>query len=182
MPGDRYFITDPYATYYLTMTVVDWVDAFTRPAHKSIIVDSLNYCTREKGLVVYAWVLMSNHLHLIARTHEPHTMSSFLRDFKKFTSKKLVEAIGTEPESRREWMMHRFTFEAKRSGRAEQAKFWRDDNHAELLFSPQFTQQKLRYLHENPVRQAIVAYPEHYLYSSATDYAGTKGLVDVELI
>lgn len=178
MPGDRYFISDPHAT----MTVVDWVDAFTRPRYKTILVDSLNYCTLEKGLLIYAWVLMSNHLHLIARTQVPHTMSDFLRDFKKFTSKKIVEAIRNEPESRRDWMLDRFTFEARRTHRAEQAKFWRDDNHAELLYSPDFMQQKLRYLHENPVRQAIVAFPEEYLYSSAVDYAGKQGLVKIELL
>jgi REP element-mobilizing transposase RayT len=182
MPGDRYFITDPFGTYYLTLTVVDWVDVFTRPVYKQIIVDSLNYCTQQKGLRLNAWVLMSNHLHLIARTEAPGTMSIFLRDFKKFTSKKVVSAIQSESESRREWLLDRFAFEAQRRGRAEQFKFWRDDNHAEWLHTPRFFDQKLQYLHANPVRQGIVEYPDEYLQSSAVDYAGRKGLVKVEIV
>ena len=56
--------------YFLTLTVVDWVDIFTRPVYKQILIDSIKYCQQTKGLEVYAWCLMSNHLHLIAGVKE----------------------------------------------------------------------------------------------------------------
>ena len=83
MSGDRYFITDQHATYYITFTVVDWIDIFTRPAYKEIIVDALNHCAGHKGWDIYAWVLMTNHLHLVVRTVPPFRMSDVIRDFKK---------------------------------------------------------------------------------------------------
>ncbi len=179
MAGDRYFINDPFGTHFLTLTIVDWVDLFSRPVYKSIITESLTYCTQHKGLVIYGWVLMSNHLHLLARTEPPHTLSAFLRDFKKFTSKQITAAIETQPESRRKWLLDRFSFEAKRSRRAEIYKVWKDDNHAMQCHTETFFRQKLTYLHTNPVRQGIVLEADHYLYSSAVDYSGMKGLVPV---
>src|ERR1700722_16049637 len=87
--------------HFLTLTVVDWVDVFTRANHKMTIVDSLKHCQKEKGLEIYAWVLMSNHLHMIASAanEKENTLSDILRDFKKFTSKKIIENIKEETES-----------------------------------------------------------------------------------
>ncbi|MFN4147169.1 MAG: REP-associated tyrosine transposase [Runella sp.] len=177
-----YNISDQNAPYFLTMTVVHWIDIFSRKDYKWLIVDSLNHCIDQKGLNLYAWVLMSNHLHLIARVDEPHTMTGFLRDFKKFTSKAIIEKIFQIQESRRDWLLDKFGFEAKRTRRAEQFKVWQDGNHPILLESNYFIEQKLNYIHQNPVRQEIVEFPEDYIYSSARDYTGQKGLVKVELI
>ncbi|MET3540697.1 REP element-mobilizing transposase RayT [Pontibacter aydingkolensis] len=71
----------PGGLYFLTMTVVDWVNIFTRPVYKHIIVDALRFCQENKGLRLHAWVLMSNHLHLIASTAEDKNLSDILRDF-----------------------------------------------------------------------------------------------------
>ena len=182
MARDRYFVEDQHAPYFLTMTVVHWIDLFTRKEYKHIIVDSLSYCLEKKGLTIYAWVLMSNHLHLIARVEAPNTMTGFLRDFKKFTSKVIIESIQSINESRRDWLLDKFGFEAHRTRRAEQFKVWQDGNHAVFLESASFIEQKLNYIHENPVRQEIVENAEDYLYSSALDYSGRKGLVKIELI
>ena len=90
MSGDRYKIQDQQGLYFLTPTVIHWIDVFTRRDYKDIIVDSLRYCIKEKGLVVNSWGLMSNHLHLIVRANGTNRLSDILRDFKKFTSKKIV--------------------------------------------------------------------------------------------
>ncbi|MBN9485145.1 MAG: transposase [Bacteroidetes bacterium 43-93] len=179
MSGDRYFITDQHATYFLTFTVVEWIDIFTRPEYKQVIVDSLNYCIAEKGLECYGWVLMTNHMHLIVRAIPPATLSGIIRDYKKFTSKKLLEIIQTIPESRRDWLLRKFGYWANSTGRAENYKLWTDDNHAINLDNSNLFKQKLDYIHENPVRQQIVAYAQDYIFSSASDYAGKKGLVDI---
>jgi len=166
--------------YYLTLTVVDWVDVFTRPGYRPIIVDALKYCQQHKGLELYAWCLMSNHLHLIAAAKENHHLSNILRDFKKHTSRTIVEAIlKYENESRRKWMLHRFAFAGAADPKVTNFKFWQDGNEAKEITSNNFLQQKLDYIHQNPVRAEIVAEPEHYLYSSAANYAGEKGLLEV---
>ncbi len=166
--------------YYFTLTVVDWVDVFTRPAYRHIIIDALKHCQQHKGLELYAWCLMSNHLHLIAAAKENHHLSNILRDFKKHTSRTIVEAIlNHENESRRQWMLHRFAFAGAVDPKVTNFKFWQDGNEAKEITSNNFLQQKLDYIHQNPVRAEIVAEPEHYLYSSASNYAGEKGLLEV---
>lgn len=181
MSGDRYRITDQHQTYFITCTIVNWIDLFTRPEYKNVITDSLNYCTDQKGLVLNGWVLMTNHLHFIGRCDPPFKMSDFLRDFKKFTSKRLAELIIELPESRREWLLDKFAFEARKTGRAENYKIWRDDNHA-IDLSRIDALDKLAYIHNNPVRAGIVENPEDYLHCSAPNYGGKPGLLEVEII
>ena len=179
MSGDRYHIDDQHATYFLTFTVVDWIDIFTRLDYKYIIVDSLNHCIKEKGLECFAWVLMSNHLHLVARANPPFRLSDVIRDLKKFTSKKIVDIMQVNNESRKEWMLHKFEFAAHKTGRAEHFKVWQDSNHPICLDDAERYKERVHYIHMNPVKQMIVARPEDYLFSSAGDYAGMKGLVNV---
>ena len=168
--------------YFTTTTVVDWVDVFTRPLYKQIVVESLMYCQKHKNLEIYAWVLMTNHLHMIVGVGSGE-LSDVLRDFKKFTSKKLVTAImNNDKESRREWMTDRFWFRANNDKKVNEFKFWQDGNHVEQIYTTEFLAQKLSYIHLNPVRQEIVDRPEDYLYSSARNYAGERGIIDVELI
>ena len=175
-------MADKEGTYFLTFTVVDWIDVFTRKEHAYVICDSLNYCILHKGLIVHAWVIMSNHLHLIARGATGHDISAIIRDFKKFTAKKIVQQVQDEPESRREWMVRHFTYRASQIKRVSDHKFWEDGSHAILLDDNQKWEQRFNYLHHNPVAAGIVAEPEHYLLSSAGDYAGVKGLVNIEKV
>ncbi len=107
-------------------------------------------------------------------------MPDILRDFKKFTSKRIVSAIEeNEQESRRKWLLDRMRFAGANDRKITNYRFWQDGNHVETIETLEFYQQKLNYVHQNPVRQEIVASPEEYLYSSARDYAGGKGLLDV---
>lgn len=92
-----------------------------------------------------------------------------------------MEAINEVPESRREWLLDKFSFEARRTGRAENYKLWKDDNHA-IDLSMIDIMNKIDYIHNNPVSVGIVHTPEHYVYSSAIDYSGGKGLVKIELV
>jgi putative transposase len=181
MSGDKYLISDQHAPNFITCTVIKWIDLFTRQNYRDVIVDSLNHCIKEKHVKVYAWVIMSNHIHLVVQSNPPGTMSGFLRDFKKFTSKKFIETMEEVSESRKEWLLDKFSFEAKRTGRAEHFKIWKDDNHAIDLTNFDIM-EKINYIHNNPVRAGLVEYPEYYIYSSAVDYIGKLGLVEVAVI
>ena len=129
--GDKYTITDKAGCYFVTFTVIHWIDIFSRKEYRDIIVDSLNYCIAEKDLKVYAWVIMSNHVHLIITTKtDEGNISDIIHDFKKYTSKQIANEIQTINESRREWLLNAMSNEAQRIGRATNYKLWRDDNHA----------------------------------------------------
>ncbi len=165
--------------YFLTMTVVDWVDVFTRPVYRHEIVKSLRFCQERKGLELYAWVLMSNHLHLLASAADGYNLADVLRDFKKYTSKTITDLILTEPESRRKWMLNQFEFSGRFDHKITNFRFWQPGNEAKEIHTNDFLFQKLNYIHDNPVRAEIVEFPEDYLYSSARNYAGKKGLLEV---
>jgi putative transposase len=179
----RYKILEQHGLNFLTLTVVDWVDVFTRKCYKDILLDSLRYCQNEKELVVYAYVIMSNHLHLIAEARGKIPLSDILRDFKKFTAKAILQEIEQGGyESRKEWMLHRFAYRGRSVMDGRKCQFWQRDNHPKLLYSMPVIAQKIAYIHNNPVVEGWVEYPEHYLYSSASNYANDRGLLDITVI
>lgn len=182
MSADNYFITDQNSIYFLTFTVTDWVDVFTRKDYKFIITDSLNFCVENKGLEIFAWCLMSNHLHIVCRAEENYKISDIIRDFKKFTAKAIIREIEKIPESRRDWLLYKFEYAGKFDNRIKNYKFWQETNHAILLDDNKKIEQRINYTHENPVRALIVSEPQEYLFSSARDYAGENGYVKVEII
>jgi REP element-mobilizing transposase RayT len=102
-----YQIKEQSALYHITLQVVYWVDVFTRSRYKDIIIENLTYCQQNKGLSIYAYVIMSNHIHLLVQS-QTNNLSDTLRDFKSYTSKKLIESIANDTESRREWMLEQF--------------------------------------------------------------------------
>ena len=111
--------------YYVTTTVVDWIDIFTRPQYKHAIVQSLQYCQQQKGLILYGWVLMTNHIHLLAGCKEEILLTDILRDFKKFTSKRVLEMIKSNPqESRRDWLLSHFREAGREDKKIRNYKLW----------------------------------------------------------
>lgn len=168
--------------YYLTLTVVGWVDVFTRKNHRDAFIESLKYCQQSKGLVVFAYCIMSNHVHLIANTNEPFLLQDTIRDFKKFTSRKIISLIQNEPESRREWMLAYFSSEAENHTKNKHYKFWQGGNHAIELFSEKFVWDKINYIHNNPVEAGLVKNAHEWLYSSASNYQGKESVLQVYVL
>jgi REP element-mobilizing transposase RayT len=178
----KYKFYDQTRPYFVTFSVIRWIDVFTRREYKDILIDSINHCIKNKGLEVYAWVIMSNHIHMIIGTIDK-PMQHILRDMKRHTSKVLTKAISeNQQESRREWMMWFFQREGEINPNNEEYQFWQQGNHPIELWSNEVIEQKLDYIHNNPVTAGWVDEPEHYLYSSARDYAGGKGLIDIILM
>ncbi|AZA78664.1 transposase [Chryseobacterium sp. G0186] len=169
-----YKIYDQQGVYFVTCTVHQWVDVFTRDEYKNILVDSLKYCQKEKGLKIYVWVIMTNHIHLIIGTSKDN-LSDILRDFKKFTSKQIFNAISNHrQESRKHWMLWLLT-------KGDGILFWQEGYHGEEIRTIDFYRTKECYIHLNPVRAGIVAKEEEYVYSScATRYGLTKGMLELE--
>ena len=168
--------TYPGGLFFLTLTVVGWVDVFIRPHYTEIIIDSLRYCQQHKGLEIYAYVVMSSHIHLIAARTEGN-LSDVLRDLKAHTARQLLKAIAeNEHESRREWMMRLFAYYARPQRQNEQYMFWQKPTFPIALWTPAVVQQKLDYIHNNPVAAGLVTAPEHYPLSSASYFSPLQTL------
>ena len=180
--SSKYSIKDQNAAHFLTITIVGWVDIFTKKIYRDIIIDSLKYCQKEKGLEIYGYVIMSNHIHLIVRALDEYSLSDILRDLKKFTSKKIILAIQTQSERRKEWMLNVFGLAGKANSNNKDFQVWKQDYHAVQLYSNKFISEKLLYIHLNPVRAGIVEKPEDYMFSSARNYADLEGVPDVVLL
>ena len=182
MPS-KYKINNHQDIYFITFAVVEWVDALSRPYYKDILIDSFKHCQQNKGLIIYAYVIMNNHVHMIESAAEGYNLSDILRDMKKFTSKKIIAAIEDNiQESRKSWMLWLFRSNGERNFNNQVYQFWQQDNHPICLDNTIMLKQRLNYLHNNPVKDGIVEEPQHYVYSSARDYTGVKGLLDIILL
>lgn len=178
--GETYQIRDQEMSYFLTFQVVGWADVFSRKIYRDLILDNLTYCRNEKGLYLFGYVIMTNHIHLVVQQKDGK-LSDWVRDFKKFTSKKLISLIlENAQESRKEWLKMIFAYHANSNKRSGDMQFWTHENHAVELFRHEMIESRMNYIHENPVRSGIVEKPEDYMYSSARNYSGLKGLIEVD--
>lgn len=171
--GFEYRIKDQGALYFVTFTIHQWADVFTRKQYIDEFLDSIIYCQKEKGLEVFAWVVMSNHCHFILRAKNEN-LSDIIRDLKKFTSKRIYHLIKENPkESRKEWLLKVLSYQGK-------IWFWEEGYHGEEITSKSFCNTKLDYIHLNPVKAGLVEKAEEYLYSSAGDfYTIRKGKLEL---
>ena len=128
---------------------------------------------------IFAWCIMTNHIHLIFRSTTAKKPELLLGDFKRFTSKSMVQLIKNNPgESRREWLLEQFEKAGNKSSNVNKYQFWRHDNKPIELWSNKVIDEKINYIHNNPVEGGLVIRPEDYVYSSARDYSGEKGILD----
>lgn len=166
-----YQIHDQYAVYFVTFTVHQWVDVFTRNEYKDILLESLRFCQERKGLEIYAWVIMTNHIHLIISSREGN-LSDIIRDFKKYTSNQVIKAIEQNPrESRKKWLLWLLK-------KDEHNILWQEGYHGEEIRTKAFYETKERYIHLNPVRSGMVYHEDSYIYSSYASHSGlVKGLL-----
>jgi len=154
-------------TYFLTLTVVGWIDIFTRQRYNDKIIKSLKFCTVHKGLDIFAYVIMPSHIHLVARCLKGN-LNEVLRDFKSFTAKEILKMVESEAgESRREWLLHMFKYHAKFEKQNTTYMFWQKTSHPIELSYPSIIDQKIDYVHNNPLEAGYVVEPSAWLYSSA---------------
>jgi putative transposase len=174
-------MSDKYKTeegklYYVTLTIVGWIDVFTRKEYVYELMKNIKYCQENKGLEIYAYVIMSNHIHMVARSNE-QPLNILLGNLKSYTSKQLIKQIEeNSKESRKEWLMHMFKFYGRGNSQNEEVQFWQNGNHSIELYSANVIKQKINYLHNNPVKQGIVVNPQDYIYSSAYEFSEIKVL------
>lgn len=180
----KYKILDQDQLYFVTFTVIRWLDVFTRREYRDIFMDSLRYCQQYKGLNLYAYCIMTNHVHMIIGRRGTGDLQGIIRDIKKYTSVKIIEAVKDNPqESRKDLLMWMFERTGRYNPNNKIYQFWEQHSHPIELNTNIMLEQRLEYIHNNPVKAGIVLSPEDYLYSSAINYAGLpEKLIDVILI
>lgn len=178
--ANGYKIRDQYASHFLTFTLDRWIDIFSRKLYRDILIESMQFCRVQKGLKVGAYVIMTNHIHVIWTADG--NLSDIIRDFKTYTSRKIYQSIQLEPESRRDWLLHLIRYQANISNNHESFKIWAEGNHPEEIFSTKFLMSKLEYIHNNPVAAGLVREPAEFLYSSASNYKNGKGLMEIDFL
>ncbi|MDB5017748.1 MAG: Transposase like protein [Mucilaginibacter sp.] len=160
--------------YFVTLTVTDWIDIFTRRIYNDYIIENLSLCQQQKNLNIYAYVIMTNHIHMVANVTEG-SLGDVLRDFKTYTSKNLVKIIAANvQESRKDWMIKAFEKAGKYNPLNVHHQFWQNGNHPIVLYTSAVIDQKIDYIHENPVKAGFVGAAHEYWYSSANPESPLK--------
>jgi REP element-mobilizing transposase RayT len=160
----RYTVREPQQAHFVTSTIVDWLPVFTTQACCEILAGSLAFCQREKGMRLYAWVIMENHFHAVVQADDlPRVMA----DLKKFTAGKLLAQLEAE---RRTWLLDLLAAGKAAHKTRSTWQLWQEGYHPQAIYSDQTMMQKIEYIHANPVRRGWIASPEHWRYSSAHEW------------
>ena len=174
MSRSRYVILEPDKPHFLTCTVVEWLPVFTRPDAVQILLDSWKYLRQHKSLQLFGYVILENHLHFVAQAPR---LDKCLSSFKSYTAARLIELLEAHKAER---LLTRLRWAKKAHKNDREYQFWEEGSHAEMVFSEVVVREKLDYIHRNPVKRGYVDLPEHWRYSSARNYLGQPGLMDID--
>jgi REP element-mobilizing transposase RayT len=178
----KYKCHNPSATYFVSFATVNWIDVFTREKYFKVLAESICYCRKHKGMEIFAYCFMTNHIHFIFRDRNENP-SGLLRDFKKHTSRKMIESIIENPqESRKEWLLKMFEKAGLEKGNVSLYQFWQHHNKPIELWSTKVIKQKLEYIHNNPVASGFVIYPTEWKYSSARNISQENPVFEIDSI
>jgi putative transposase len=173
--SEKYKTTED-GLYFVSFSVVGFMDVFTRRKYQEILVESFIFCQLEKGLKLYCYCIMTNHIHFIAAS-ENGSLSNILRDLKSFTATEIMDAISKNiQESRKEWLQAQFKNFGSKSPQKQINQFWKHDNHPFFLYSREMIEQKVNYIHHNPVEAGFVNEPHEWRLSSANEQSPIKVL------
>jgi REP element-mobilizing transposase RayT len=172
----RYKIVELEAPQFITCTIVGWLPVFTRAKYLEIITSSLTFCRQKKGLRLHAYVILDNHLHMLVSADN---LSQVVRDFKRHTAKE-IEAVARQDN--KQWLLKQFEFFKGEQKVKSRHQVWQEGFHPQAIISEDMLRQKLDYMHYNPVRAGLVDRPEDWRYSSARDYLGLDGVLEIDLI
>lgn len=178
--SEKYKVIDSNSPTFITLTLVGWVDLFNRKIYTDILDESFTFCIENKGLKIHAYVYMMSHIHLIVSS-EYNMIQDIIRDFKKHTNKKLIEAVSSYNESRKQWLLSKFSYEAKRTNRANNYKVWQDGFHPIILDSGNKIMQRIKYIHENPLETGLIIKSEDWKHSSYNAYYKSGELPNLKI-
>lgn len=177
----KYKFHNPEGIYFVSFATVYWLDVFVREQYFAAFVASLEFCRKHKGLELFAYCILPSHVHLIFRDKSSNP-SKLLKEIKTHTSKKIQELISENPqESRKEWLLWFMERAGLKNSNVKNRQFWQQNNKPIELWSNEVIQQKLDYIHNNPVESGFVKEPHHWKYSSASNFAGDNTIIELDV-
>lgn len=174
MGRSRYLITEPDRPHFLTCTVLEWLPVFIKPEAVQVILNSWKFLRLDSGLQLYGYVILENHLHCIAHSTD---LSRDIRRFRSYTARQIIDHLQT---AKAFGLLSRLKSAKKIHKSDREYQLWQERVHAELIMSDDMMRQKLEYIHSNPIQRGYVDLPEHWRYSSARNYAGDEGLIEID--
>jgi REP element-mobilizing transposase RayT len=168
--------------YFVSFATVYWIDVFVRDIYFEKLVESLAFCRKEMEMEIYCWCIMPSHVHLIfrAKNNDP---GALLKSLKTHTSKELQKLIaGNIQESRKEWMLWLMERAGLKNSNVKSRQFWQQNNKPIELWSAEVIDQKVDYIHNNPVAAGFVTESHHWKYSSAINYSGGLGVLEIDFV
>jgi len=177
MPTPRINKLEKNAPYFITITVIEWLNIFTNKEYFDCLINCLKYCQKNLGLLLYEYVIMTNHIHLIVQAREGYSLSKIIGSFKQFTTKEILVLLQND---RRKYIIRILENSfSKKEGYENQ--IWQRENYPELIESEKFLQQKVEYIHNNPVIKGYVDEPQHYIFSSARNrYLDDNSIIELD--
>ena len=163
----RWKIIEGINHYFITTTIVEWQNVFVSDELFEVIIASLKYCIDHKGLHLHAYVIMPNHVHYIVSVDPAQYLSDIMRDFNRFTSRRITRIFEKAKQTD---LLDVFQKAATEERRRNKYKVWQEGYHPIAIYSEDFFLQKLKYMHENPVRKGLTDQAENWKYSSAQNY------------
>ena len=160
----RYKFVEQNGTYFITATIVEWLPVFTSEKYFEIVIDSLKFCQINRGLEIYAYVVLDNHLHLVVSGPE---ISKTIASFKKFTARNIVSELQQDQKN---WLLNQLAYFKKKYKLDSVHQVWQEGVHPQLITSEDMLKQKIEYIHNNPVKRGLIDQPEYWRYSSARYY------------
>ena len=173
MARDRYKVKLNEQPHFLTCAVVNWLPVFTRPQAVDILFDSLRHLQSNEDLIIYGFVIMENHTHIIASSER---LSKTIGRFKSFTARKIIDLLRDKGEK---GVLRQLSYAKLPHKVDREYQLWQEGSHPVLIQGEDMMRQRLEYMHNNPVRRGYVDDSVHWRYSSARNYVGMEGLLEV---
>ncbi|MDR9416677.1 MAG: transposase [Gracilimonas sp.] len=176
MGRSRYKILDDRYPYFITSSIVEHYNILKFPNFRDIIINGLNFLTKERDIEINAYVIMHDHFHLIAKGED---LGIHMARFKSYTARRILDAL--DERHLKEWL-EKFRA-AKRSHKKDREhQLWMEGIHPKQIMSHKMMEQKINYIHHNPVKAGLVEKGSDWKFSSWGDYNGdSTGLVEVTI-
>ncbi len=180
--SSKYKFYNKEGLYFISFATINWIDVFIREHYFQEMVCCFDYCRKNKGMEIYAWCIMPSHIHLIFRAKN-NNPGDLIRDMKGHTSKRLQKLILENPdESRKTWILWMMKKAGENRSNIKGRQFWQQKNHPIELWTAEVIDQKVDYIHQNPVKAGFVTEPHQWKYSSAINYSGGKGILEIDYV
>ena len=174
MGRTRYKIYEPTQPHFLTCTILHWIPIFTRIETTDIIFDSLKYLQQIDNLKIYAYVILENHLHLIASSDD---IGKSMQKFKAYTAKEILKLLQKQNVKT---ILDQLKFYKKAHKKETTYQLWQEGFQPKLIQNEKMMIDRINYIHQNPLKRGYVDEAIHWRYSSARNYKDMKGLIEVD--